>query len=240
MAHFAEIDDNNVVQRVIVVSDRNTSDSEGNESEDIGVAYCRSLYGPDTDWKQCSFSHRIRKVFPSVGMLYSSSMDLFHLPRPHASWTLNSEALWVPPVTEPGLTQEQIDQGYFYTWNEDQYQADPANGWSLTTPQIISIGTQPTDVSVAVGNSVDLTSVFSVNRGSFTVMVEYNPDGEEIYWGNAGWTEAVGNSDSSLNATNSSGIVTSTDAAGKYRLRAFPENLGNSTISNTITLTVTE
>ena len=68
MSHFAEIDKNNVVQRVIVVSDRNTSDSEGNENEDIGVAYCRTLHGSDTIWKKCSYNMNFRKAFPDLDM----------------------------------------------------------------------------------------------------------------------------------------------------------------------------
>lgn len=239
MAHFAEIDENNVVQRVIVVSNKNTSDSAGVENEDIGVSYCRALYGSDTNWKQCSYTMKIRKVFPSPGMVYSSSLDVFHLPQPFSSWTLSSDAIWEPPVVKPSLTDEQREQGYYYSWNEDQYQNDPENGWILFTPQIITIDSQPSDVSVGVGSSVELTTTFSINKGNCMVVVQHNPDGEGNFWYSTDWTHERF-SETSFTANNNSGIVTTTDATGKYRVVAIPTESGNPVGSNTITLTVTE
>ena len=53
MAHFARIDENNVVQQVIVVSNKDTADADGNENEAIGVAFCQRLLGGN--WKQTSY-----------------------------------------------------------------------------------------------------------------------------------------------------------------------------------------
>ena len=52
MAHFAQLDSNNVVTQVIVVGNDDTSDSNGVEVESIGVAFCQKLLGADTNWKQ--------------------------------------------------------------------------------------------------------------------------------------------------------------------------------------------
>lgn len=238
MAHFAEIDEDNVVQRVIVVSNKNTSDSEGNESEDIGVAFCRTLYGSDTNWKQCSYSLRIRKTFPTTGMIYDSEMDLFHMPQPFPSWVLRSDASWNPPISKPDLSDDQLRLGYFYSWNEDQYQINPENGWGLFTPQIINIESQPSDVSVGVGSTANLNSSFSINEGNFTVSVQYNPDGEGNVWEGTNWSIVESRSESSVDAINS-GIITSTSLSGKYRVVGIPEETGIPAISKTITLTVT-
>ena len=54
MAHFAQLDSNNVVTQVIVVGNDDTSDSNGVETESIGVAFCQKLLGADTNWKQTS------------------------------------------------------------------------------------------------------------------------------------------------------------------------------------------
>ena len=56
MAHFAELDDNNVVKRVIVVRNSEITDVNGKEVESIGISYCQRLYGADTKWKQTSRS----------------------------------------------------------------------------------------------------------------------------------------------------------------------------------------
>ena len=65
MAHFAEIDENNVVTQVIVVSNEDTSDANGNEVEEIGVAFCKKLLGANTNWKQTSYNNnfRVLRVF---------------------------------------------------------------------------------------------------------------------------------------------------------------------------------
>ena len=48
MAHFAQLDDNNVVVQVIVINNEDTMNADGVESEDVGVAYCQSLFGLST------------------------------------------------------------------------------------------------------------------------------------------------------------------------------------------------
>ena len=51
MAHFAELNQNNEVLRVIVVANEDTSDQNGVEDETIGVAFCKKLFGSNTMWK---------------------------------------------------------------------------------------------------------------------------------------------------------------------------------------------
>ena len=58
MAHYAELDENNVVKRVIVVANKDTADVDGNENEAIGVAFCQKLLGGN--WKQTSYNANFR------------------------------------------------------------------------------------------------------------------------------------------------------------------------------------
>ena len=143
MAHFAQIDNNRVL-RVIVVDNNDTSDSNGVESESIGVTFCQSIFGEDTKWKQTSYNNNIRGNYAGIGFTYIENLatlgvgstDIFIEPQPHESWTIGiNTAAWYPP-TNPGnaptLTQDEINVGKFYKWNEDYYQADPSKAWVLS------------------------------------------------------------------------------------------------------------
>ena len=136
MAHFAQLDENNVVTQVIVVSNDDTSDSNGVETESIGVAFCQKLLGADTNWKQTSYNSNMRVRYAGIGFSYNSELDAFVTPQPHASWTLDSgTADWVSPLgAAPALTAEQEAARSYYTWDEDAYQADNTTGWVLQTP----------------------------------------------------------------------------------------------------------
>ncbi len=135
MAHFAQLDSNNVVTQVIVVSNDDITDSNGNEVESIGVAFCQKLLGADTNWKQTSYNNNMRTRYAGIGYSYNSELDAFIPPQPYASWTLNSTSKdWEAPITQPTLTDEQIAANSYYRWDEDAYQADNTAGWVLETP----------------------------------------------------------------------------------------------------------
>ena len=136
MAHFAQLDENNVVTQVIVVSNDDTSDSNGTETESIGVAFCQKLLGADTNWKQTSYNSNMRVRYAGIGYSYNAELDAFVPPQPYASWTLDSgTADWVSPLgAAPALTDEQTEAGSYYRWDEDAYQADNTAGWVLETP----------------------------------------------------------------------------------------------------------
>ena len=77
MAHFAQLDENNVVTQVIVVSNDDTSDSNGTETESIGVAFCQKLLGADTNWKQTSYNSNMRVRYAGIGYSYNAGLDAF-------------------------------------------------------------------------------------------------------------------------------------------------------------------
>ena len=110
MAHFAELDENNVVKRVIVVSNTDTSDAHGVEKEYIGAAFCERLLGGT--WKKTSYNGNIRKRYACVGFSYNEALDAFVPPKPYVSWVLNNTtADWDAPVAKP-------DDDKIYSWNE--------------------------------------------------------------------------------------------------------------------------
>jgi len=119
MAHFAEINTENIVTRVVVV-DNNVIIVNGQESEQEGMIFLQGLYGGGT-WIQTSYNGTIRKNYAGIGFTYDSDRDAFIPPRPFQSWTLNEETcLWVPPVEMP------INENT-YSWNEDTQQWEQLN-----------------------------------------------------------------------------------------------------------------
>jgi hypothetical protein len=110
VAHFAELDDNNVVTRVIVVDNKDTMDDNGNEVEAIGVAFCQDLLGGR--WVQTSYNNNFRVRYAGIGYTYDASLNAFIRPQPYPSWTLNSQTCdWDPPTPKP-------DDGKSYRWDE--------------------------------------------------------------------------------------------------------------------------
>lgn len=124
MAHFAQLDGNNLVTQVIVVDNADILDGDGNESEAIGVSFCQALLGANTVWKQTSYNGNFRKNYAGIGFTYDAARDAFICPKPHNSWTLNeSTCQWEAPLAYP-------DDGIAYYWDEDAYQADNTTGWT--------------------------------------------------------------------------------------------------------------
>jgi len=130
MAHFAQLDENNIITRVIVVSNEDTSDSNGVEVEEIGVTFCKKLFGADTNWKQTSYNNSIRVRYAGIGYTYNAELDAFIPPQPYASWVLNNEtADWKSPIgSAPTLTEEEQAAFSFYRWDEE------TGDWVLETP----------------------------------------------------------------------------------------------------------
>ena len=79
MAHFAQMNGNSVGQ-VIVVNNETLENKPFPESEAIGVAFCQSLYGADTEWKQTSYNGTFRGRYAGAGMTYDATLDEFVAP----------------------------------------------------------------------------------------------------------------------------------------------------------------
>tara|TARA_R100000808_G_scaffold6124_3_gene18336 strand:+ start:913 stop:1326 length:414 start_codon:yes stop_codon:yes gene_type:complete len=125
MAHFAQIDENNIVTQVIVVGNEDCLDSDGNESEAVGIAFCKELLGADTNWVQTSYNNNLRCRYAGIGMKYDSANDVFYRLPDYPSWVLNTSTWeWEPPVDKPadaGIRNETTTPHHTidYTWDED-------------------------------------------------------------------------------------------------------------------------
>jgi hypothetical protein len=82
MAHFAEIDKNNIVLRVIVLDNKDCLDSHGDESEAIGVAFIKNVLKFDGTWLQTSYNNNFRGMYAGIGFTYNKSKDIFEDLRP--------------------------------------------------------------------------------------------------------------------------------------------------------------
>ena len=104
MANFAEIDENNIVLRVLVVDD---------EHENYGQTYLAETCNLGGTWVKTSYNGNIRKNFAGIGYKYNSVLDAFIPPQPFPSWILNEETCqWEPPTPMP-------NDGQYYVWNEE-------------------------------------------------------------------------------------------------------------------------
>jgi len=122
MAHFATLNESNIVIRVEVINNAVILDDDDVEQEQLGIDFLISLYGAG-NYKQTSYNGNIRKNYACIGYTYDASRDAFIQSKPYASWTLNeSTCQWIAPVTYP-------DDDKSYVWDEDAYQADNNNGW---------------------------------------------------------------------------------------------------------------
>jgi len=117
MAHFAELDENNKVLRVIVVANKDTADVNGVEKEYIGAGFCEKLFGGT--WKQTSYNGNFRKNYAGTNYTYNEELDAFIPPKDEgiASWVLNEETcLWEPPVPYPGDPENEDEM---CIWDEE-------------------------------------------------------------------------------------------------------------------------
>ena len=169
MAHFAELDSNNVVLRVVVVGNEDTADANGVEKESIGQAHLEKILGGT--WKQTSYNANMRKNYAGKGFTYDSSRDAFIAPKPFNSWVLNDETcVWEAPSAMP-------TDGGIYLWNEEDVTWDLQDvdlNVSLTGVEASAIASstfiiEPTDIDVSLESSSLTTSLaFSANSVSIT------------------------------------------------------------------------
>jgi len=116
MAHFAEINSSNVVQRCIVISDEDVAANGGEYSTTV-EAWVKTKFGGHA-WLQCSYNKNQRGEFPGAGWNWSPTKEKFYPKRPidyHGnscdSWTLNADTLeWTPPVTHPTNSQREYTE----------------------------------------------------------------------------------------------------------------------------------
>lgn len=133
MAHFAELDANNIVTRVMVVSNADMVDENGDEQQSMGIEVCRSIFGADTTWVQTSYNGNFRDHYAGPGYFYDQQNDRFIPPKPHdyPSFVYENKQ-WQPPAPRP-------DDDLNYSWNEGTLT------WELLPPEPTDDELSPTD-----------------------------------------------------------------------------------------------
>ena len=134
MAHFAELDNNNVVLRVVVVG----NDCVPSDEHIDGETWCINFFKGGT-WKQTSYNNNFRKQYAGIGHTYDAAKNKFIGPQPHASWALDANDDWQAPVTYPTVTtygsNDPLDI-YKISWNEENLRwiatemLDPVNNFN--------------------------------------------------------------------------------------------------------------
>ena len=119
MAHFAQLDNDNNVLTVIVVNNEDILDSNDSESEEVGIAFCKELFGTDTTWVQTSYNSIFRKQFATPDGTYDVTANEFVNPSSYPSWSLDANNDWQAPTGYP-------ENGNTYAWNEETL------SWDLT------------------------------------------------------------------------------------------------------------
>lgn len=112
MAHFAKIDENNIVQQVIVVTNEDCGNLEFPESEIVGQTFLNSI-GLEGIWKQTSYNSNFRKNYAGIDYTYDESRDAFIPIKPYPSYVLNEDTCqWEAPIERP-------TDGNLYKWDEE-------------------------------------------------------------------------------------------------------------------------
>jgi len=113
MAHFAQLDSNNIVTQIVTVP---------NEQENRGEEYLSIDLGLGGRWIQTSYNNNVRNVYAGIGFTYDENLDIFISPKPFPSWILNSEGFWEAPTPRP------TNPNKVYRWDEDNQE------WDITDP----------------------------------------------------------------------------------------------------------
>ena len=112
MAHFAKLDENNIIIDIVKIDNSVMLNDDGTESEEKGKVFLNNLFGEAT-WVQTSYNNNFRKQYAGIGYTYNLTNDVFIVPQGvYNSWTLDSNFNWQPPVPKP-------DSEDIYDWNED-------------------------------------------------------------------------------------------------------------------------
>lgn len=113
MAHFAKLDDNNIVIDVNVVDNATINNLPFPDSEPVGVAFLTDWSGGYSKWKQTSYNANFREHYAGIGFRYDDALDAFIPPKPYQSLILNTQTcLWEAPIPYP-------NDGNKYVWNEE-------------------------------------------------------------------------------------------------------------------------
>jgi len=137
MAHFAKLNEHNIVEHVSVVSDIHTCNEKGIEDENVGIEYLKKLYGTASRWKKTSYNGRIRKNYAGIGYIYDEQRDAFIPPKPFNSWVLNEDTcLWEATIPPPGDLYIWDEKNQFWVEMTENVDIKPYMDQVIATPVV--------------------------------------------------------------------------------------------------------
>jgi len=148
MAHFAELDSNNKVLRVVVACNQDIANNGGEQSEQAAEHFKTVCPFSENGvkWVQTSYNNNFRKKYAGKGHTYDPIKDKFIGPQPYLSWLLDSNDDWQAPITYPTITTYGDNISYIISWDENNQRwmgkDDQQNSfiWSPETSSWISTG----------------------------------------------------------------------------------------------------
>jgi len=202
MAHFSQLDENNIVLQVTVVNNSDILDENGNESEEIGIQFCKNLLGQDTKWVQTSYNSNFRYKYAGIGDFYdevhqvfippgyhydeeynrivldgssySEEFDEFILPQPHPMWWYDPERKkWRPPFPKPMTTHQ-------YEWDES------ISDWKQVEGSSIQLDVSYNDKNIS--NIITVTQKL-FNHGFLNIFYDKFPQHKKILHTNYCYTK---------------------------------------------------
>jgi hypothetical protein len=134
MAHFAEIDSNNKVLRVVVACNQDIANNGGEQSEQAAEHFKKicKLSSNGIKWVQTSYNNNFRKQYAGIGFTFDSAKNKFISPQPFASWSLDANDDWQAPVAYPTVTTYGDNARYFISWDEESnefYWTPSSSSW---------------------------------------------------------------------------------------------------------------
>ena len=125
MAHFAEIDSNNIVLRVVVIDNNDVNANGGDQSLTAAKAVEKIVpFSSGVKWVQTSYNNNFRKQYAGIGYTFDSTKNKFISPQPFASWSLDANDDWQAPVAYPTVTtygapnDNGVSPRYNISWDE--------------------------------------------------------------------------------------------------------------------------
>ena len=120
MAHFAELDSNNKVLRVVVGCNQDIANNGGELSEQAAEHFKTVCPFSENgvNWIQTSYNNNFRKQYAVIGGIYDVNKDKFIAPQPFASWSLDSNDDWQAPIAYPTITTYGNNVSYLIYWDE--------------------------------------------------------------------------------------------------------------------------
>jgi len=120
MAHFAELDENNVVLRVVVACNQDIANNGGEQSDQAAQHFTTvvPLSNDGVKWIQTSYSNSFRKQYASADYTYDSIKNIFIRPQPFSSWSLDDNSDWQAPISYPSIKTHNDNEIYVIFWDE--------------------------------------------------------------------------------------------------------------------------